>query len=347
MSYYLTKAREVTWTEWKEEFSALFDLLAGWLFGATINHAAEESFRAQNYVAFVDRRGIERARLADINGFYMLECLVKRGLGVPLDPEVVQHLAQFGNGTLCGWWKRDTLASGKSYFKGRRPVKIVHDVDDTAWWLKLRGVPATDAHLLPFLSQDSLPSGFYEAARACGADPRFILRTWEKREWHKWDCDLLCMANMISALPRGDEAASTELQARVFQENARLINAAVASDYEALMMYYEPKVVGAFLLLFYDREHRPFLTDRSREVLGRAVERDLARLDREELGSRWAGDDRNTYIHGYNLQWRNAVLPLLFATYTRRHLLSAGSSERLLAPPGHARDEHEVRRIAS
>ncbi|WP_394839180.1 hypothetical protein LVJ94_20025 [Pendulispora rubella] len=318
-SYYLTKVREVTWTEWKDEFEALFDLIGGWLFGAAIDHGAGDPFLPENYVAFVDRRGKEHARLPDINGFYMLECLVRRGLGIALDPDVVHHLDEFGNGTVCGWWKRKDIVRGKSFFVGRRPTKVVHDVDDTAWWCKLRKVPAGDAQLQPFLSEDSLPRRFHEAALRCGSDARYILRTWEKRDWHKWDCDLLCMANMITALP----LEGTRLQARVFEENAGLINGAISSGwYEELMMYYEPKVVGACLLLLYDREHRPYLTDVSRRVLQAAIERDLARLDREELCSRWAGDDRKTYIHGYNLCWRNSVLPRLLASYARRHLLT-------------------------
>ncbi|UJR84164.1 hypothetical protein [Sandaracinus amylolyticus] len=324
MPYWLEKLFEIKWTEIRDELVAVADEVGGWLVGAPIDESAAQPFDPGNYVVFVDRRGTVRARLHDLNGFHLLETLIRRGLSLAIDRELEQHLAEFGDGTLCGWWKESQLTSGRPYFRGRRPTKIVHDVDDTAWWLKYRGRPAGDEQLRPFLSRDTLPRRFHDAAIEAKVDRRFVLRTWEHADWHKWDCDLLCMANMITALPED----GNELQRRVFEENQKLINASIPGRYLDLMMYYEPKVVGVFLLLFYDRAHRPFLTERSRDVLRRHLERELDQLESNEIRSRWAGDERLTYVHGYNLQWMNATLPGLCVDYSKRFLLGESSSAR-------------------
>jgi hypothetical protein len=319
MSYYLQKAREVTWAELRDELSLMLDQWAGGIWGAPIDHDEAHPWSEDNHVAFVDRRRVTRARLPDINSFLLLDALLRRALRSPPDPRTEAEVAQFGAGGLCGWWKDEVLRTGRRLFRGRRPLRLDFDVDSASWGAKYRRHTLDDDILKRFLSKDSLPRRFHGLAADLGVDHRFILRTWARPAWHKWDCDLICMANAISAL----RDPLTETQQHVFEQNQRLINGLIPEHCRSLMMYYEPKVYGVFLLLFYDREHRRFLTDDARAHLV-----DLLRSEREalagpELRSRWAGDDSLTYLHGFNLVWNNRTIPPLSSIYADRYLLAA------------------------
>ncbi|MFO0574297.1 MAG: hypothetical protein U1A78_09875 [Polyangia bacterium] len=312
------KLGEVTWSEYREAFLYAVDHACGWLAGVEVNEAAAEIYRPGYHIRFIDRSGAVRHRLQDVNGFLFLEALLLRALGREVPPSLDHHLQEFGRGPVFGYWKPHHIKAGRPFFKNRRPIKIAADVDDTAWAMKYYQIFARAPSLSPFLSRDSMPQRFDDLAQAAQVRRETILRTWDNPDWHKWDCDVVCIANMISSI----SPQATGLERDVFEHNARLLDEAVRTGYVHLMRYYEPKVFGTFLILFYDREYRPFLSDSARDVLRTDLARHIKALRTQPLLSRWDGDDALVYLHGYNLCWCCEDLPRFCAEYADRNLLT-------------------------
>ncbi len=307
------KLGELTLSECWDDMVLAWDQLIGLLCGAAVDESAADVWTGDNYVAFVNRHGQIATKLPEVNGFLLLQALLLRTLGQPISLELQTAITGFGGPEgLFGFWNEELMVKGRPYFRGRRRVRIYPDIDDTGWGIKLLGQYASLDHLRPFLSKDSLPEGFAQIAEQARVDRRLILRTWANADWHKWDCDLCCISNLISSIP---VSAGGQLQA-VFAENQRLVNAAIHAGCQNLMMYYEPKIFGVFLLLFYDHAFRPFLDDQARHQLQQELHEGHQSLLDQALSSRWAGDDRITYLHGLNLRYYNTTIPALCARYT-------------------------------
>ena len=268
-----------------------------------------------NYITFVDETGEEIGKLVENNGWLLLEAILNRALNKTIEPELAKELERYKDASnptgLYGWWP-DSMHTGKRYFVGKPPIRLAYDIDDAFWGQRYRNKKISDAVLQQFISDEELPIEFAQACTEIACYPSLLIRIWNDVDWHD-DLDIVSIANAITFL---DQAS--DLQQRVFQANQALLNHILENkEYEAYYKYYEPKIAGTFLILYYDREGTPFLTPGARTILLEKLQADQEMLLDAPLIARWHGGE--DWFYGYNIVTINDDIPKLMYEYTTMH----------------------------
>lgn len=211
------------------------------------------------------------------------------------------------------------MKKGKFYFNNQKAITLYHDFDATAWGNYYFKSPITDKILKNFISQEPLPFEFDQACNSIQCNPNYILRVWAHPFWHE-DVDIVGIANMLSVIPR-----NTNLSQNIYKENIALLNHIIENyPYEKFYKYYEPKITGTIMMLFYHKENSTILTPIAEQILLRDLKLRVEELKSASLVARWGGGE--DWFFGYNIITVNDRIPHLMYEYAKKLLENAHSS---------------------
>jgi len=165
-----------------------------------------------------------------------------------------------------------------------------------------------------FISDEDLSERFNHICSEIGCRQEYILRLWSNPAWHD-EIDIIATANLLSSLKINSDYLSN-----VFEENKKLLNHIIENyDYYNYFMYYEPKVAGDFLLLFYDKEYHSFLSKKSKKILTRNLKKRHFLLRSYPLVSKFGAGKEKFY--GLSLAYVNNKISDLMYLYALKEIL--------------------------
>lgn len=266
----------------------------------------QNSFK-HNYVIFKSQKNKYQTKLVEINGWLLLEAVMKKSLKIPISPELANTVKSFRSDDLFGFWPQESMQNGKPYFLNE-PFKIYYDSDDTAWGYRYYGNFINESILKTFLSDKPLSDHFYKACIKIDCNQKYIIRVWNNVDWRS-DIDIVVIADVITMLNM-----SSNLSKKVFDDNKKLINFIVENEeITNYFKYFEPNSAGYFLLLFYDHQGPNFLTEPAKKFLIQKFKDSFHELSSEPLSYSELSDDDCTII------WSNEHIPKLMQQYAKRY----------------------------
>lgn len=279
---------------------------------------AEDKVVDYNYVHFI-WQGEVVGKIMEKNGWLLLEMFLETVLEKEHDPILEDYLQLHNPSGPNGWWTDDFMRTGKKYFKGKESVQLFHDSDDSAWVHKIHGKSVSDEIAQLFISDEALPSSFDATCKEIECNRSLIIRVWSSIDWHD-DIDIIVGANMITSLNN-----ESVFQRKILLENVRFINHLIENkNVNEFFKYYEPSYVGVGLLLLYDREYVPFLSERSRKILKERLREEWDISLSPSLVARWGGGE--DIFYGCIIATVNERVPLLLRQYMKEQSLLGESS---------------------
>ncbi len=271
-----------------------------------------ESILKHNYILFLDKNNKSHGKLVETNGWLLLEAMLENSLTGTMNPDLNNIIISFGKDKLIGWWPEKILTDGKNYFLGKENIKLYYDADDTGWGHRYYEDKISEDVLTNFLSNEPLSYPFNEVCTKINCNRKNIVRVWSSVDWHE-DIDAIIISNFITMLN-----LNSSLAKNVFDTNQQLINFIIQNDnIDNYFKYFEPKVTGYFLLLFYDDLGPKILTEKSRNILFKKFEESYHDLDKQPLISRWGGGE--DWFYGCNIVTVNERIPKLMQEYVITH----------------------------
>ncbi len=281
------------------------------------NEKLEDPFTKQfshNYILFSDKKNRVQKKITEINGWLQLEALMLHELEKKIDPPLSSVLSLFGDHEIYLWWPTTSQFGQKEYFLGQEPIPLYPDIDDTGWGLAVRGKSITPQAARIFLSSEELPENFQKICLEIKCKKELLFRVWGTPSWHD-DLDIVSTSNIVSIMGRSDKEKQI-----LFQENVRLINSVIENhSYEEFFKYFEPKITGTFLLLYYDQARIPFLSSAAKRKLTQHLYSHIEELKNASLIARWGGGA--DWFHGFLISTVNDRIPSLMYEYCRTKLL--------------------------
>jgi len=191
-------------------------------------------------------------------------------------------------------------------------INLYYDSDVTAWAHKVLDKRVSDATLENFLSTEAMPPEFQGVCDDIQCQKELILRVWSELSWHG-DMDIVVSSSFITSLN-----LESERQRRVFEENQKFINYIIENKhYDYYFKYFEPKITGVFLLLFYDAQYQKFLSKTSRRILKENLQEHYRTLEGAPIIARWGGGEDTVY--GFNIVTINEKIPTLMYKFLIKH----------------------------
>lgn len=265
-----------------------------------------------NYIIFLDENDKIQSKLVEINGWLLLEGILKKDLEIPIDSDLSRAIDSFGHNKLIGWWPEKEMSLGKNYFPGKEPVWLYRDADDTSWIHHYYKNTIPEHITRNFVSMVPLPPDFKQLCSDAECDQKHIVRIWSETSWHN-DIDLITTAALISTMN-----TNSALSKKIFEENKKLINFAIENrEIDDYFKYFEPKSTGYFLLLYYDQEGSQFLTKKAKNILSSKLKNTLKELLAEPLVAQWGGGTE--WIHDCMIYFLNEKIPKLMYQYTNQY----------------------------
>lgn len=265
-----------------------------------------------NYIVFLDKNDKIHGELKEINGWLLLEGVLKKNLGIPIDSDLSGAIESFGRNKLIGWWPEKEMPLGKNYFPGEEPVQLYPDSDDTGWAYRYYGDYIQEDIIKSFTSYSPLPGVFPQLCQDINCQRQYIVRSWSEAEWHD-DVDLVGISSFITMMN-----INSSLAKKVFEENKKLINFAIESrEIDDYFKYYEPKSTGYFMILFHDEQGPQFLTEKSKNILFSKLRNALPELKKASLGARWGGGA--DWFYGCMILTLNDNIPKLMRQYADKY----------------------------
>ncbi len=267
-----------------------------------------------NYIKFSRNQRQLNEKFYEINGWLLLKNILLKKMGTPQTTKFEDILLSFENTKgIYGWWPDKYMKKGKEYIKDMPPVYLAPDLDDTAWIYKHKGVNLPAPIVERFTSDLDLPDEYLGICHELSCDEDYILRVWGTRGWSE-DIDIVVIANALTSI----EPTNPFLN-KVIEENTRLINHIIENyNFSDYFKYFEPKVSGVALLLFYDSEFQPYLSNASRQILIDYLKKNIQQLNDGPIVSRWgAGED---VFYGLNIVTFNDQVSSLLYEFSREYL---------------------------
>lgn len=253
-----------------------------------------------NYIYFENINGKKSRAITEINGWLLLEALLLTLNGEKISVELKEAINMWSTNQLNGWWPSSVMKSGRKYLKGQNSLVLCDDVDDSIWsWILFDHKP-DDQQIAEFLPKKGMRGEtIEELCQKYECNPQLIFRVWTNHEWHD-DWDLIAAANAVSFF----NSKSPHI-INAIQETKLLINKLIrAGEYLNFFHYYEPKIEGIALLLFYQYYRNPFLDKETESLLLKAYNQNKNSLISSSLIARWGGGvegDEDDWLGGYNL----------------------------------------------
>ncbi len=291
-------------------------------------HKKDEIFW-HNFMLFLDEDNRVIKTLHENNGWLLLEAIMREKLDGVV-PERLKILARsFGNEAgLWGWWPENVMKTGRRYFIPAPHLKTYksYDVDDTAWGAKLNHRLLTEEIVKNFMYDTDLSGDFQSRCAEIKCQKQFILRLWKDIQNlpPKYNINIVCIANAISVLDLNSGQNRV-----IFEENKKFINHIVENfDYNEYFEFYAPKITGTFLLLFYDKEYRNFLSNAARDKLMKDLLAHYEELQDAAIEAKWGVSERVLLnVGGYNITAVNAKIPQLMYAYVIKNWLKENAQQ--------------------
>ena len=263
-----------------------------------------------NYVIVINRMNQVKGVVFERNGWLILQSLLSPYTRMNKYERIIWNPAgpKKTDGFLS-WWPG---VKQKLYFSNKDPLAVDYHVDVTMWMLKRGKNLLAEKRLKSFLGVAALDQPFQKACADVSCQSDFIVRASQPSASQR-SMDILTMANVLSSLEPNTKYAHV-----VKEENQRLINHIIENlDYPSFMPYIEPVVVEEFLLLFYDQEFIPFLTEKARARLRQSFQKKYAGLGSSPAGLLMTAEGES--IAHTQVVAVNHVLPVLMVEYAREH----------------------------
>jgi len=273
-----------------------------------------------NYVIFTDKDFNFVQSVTEINGWLMLEIILRQKLKLPITDKILNLVEGFNVGNdIYGWWPKEIMNKGIPYYMTTAPTKTEPDADDTGWAHKVLGKLINDVSLVPFLSDkpfSKYSKNFKEVCAEIHCHKNLVLRIWPAD--YQNEINIVVIANVLASLDR-----STPKNQLLYEENKRLLNYIIENkEYRKYYRYYDPLITGVFLLLFFDNQYNPYLTQNSRKILSRDLRENYTNLKDASLAAK-VGVREETFknFYGMNLSAQNDLIPNMMYYFTIKHYL--------------------------
>jgi len=287
----------------------------------------ENAIFTHNFTIIMDEKYEILKTLHDNTGWLLLEAELKSTLGIKISPKFEKIINRFeGKGDLWGWWPEDIIQNPRHYFNASPPTLIVVDIDDTSWGHKLKGKTIPESIISQFIFDQKLPKVFRPVCQEIGCRRDRLIRIWRENELYsqiQLDTNIVVTANTIASMDTQSEGNKL-----IFEENKKFINHIIENyPYRDFYEWYDPKVTGIFLMLYYDAEYQPFLSEKARGILFNDLRKDYQDLRHAPLSCIW-GIGESTYGSlPYKFKEINEKVPSLMIEYLKKKWLG-GDQEK-------------------